>query len=285
MDAKQLLQLIEAFSEQSPLNVVTSEQALSPEMTGLRMYEAPLVGFAAADDPGFLALKETNEAIGPHFMLPDFWLPGAKTVLSLFFPFTARVKESNRDGEKPSLEWYQARIEGHRFVAAACEYIKEILAADGFAAIIPSQDSRFASSSPKKAIEGFPETLGQFTCNWSERHVAYVCGLGTFGLSRGLLTAKGVAGRIGSVVTDLSLPATPKTYDEPFAHCTLCGACAANCPAAAIDMEKGIAKAKDNPLCSDFLGTTRLPTGHYGCGKCQVLVPCESGFPQAEAQA
>ena len=42
---------------------------------------------------------------------------------------------------------------------------------------------------------------------WSERHVAYAAGLGTFGLSRGLITARGIAMRCGSVVTDL--PATP----------------------------------------------------------------------------
>ena len=47
---------------------------------------------------------------------------------------------------------------------------------------------------------------------WSERHVAYVCGLGTFGLSKGIITRRGMAGRFCSLVTELELDADIRPY-------------------------------------------------------------------------
>jgi hypothetical protein len=47
------------------------------------------------------------------------------------------------------------------------------------------------------------------TSNWSERHSAYIAGLGTFCLSYSLISEKGCAGRYGTVVTDLDLEPSP----------------------------------------------------------------------------
>lgn len=102
-----------------------------------------------------------------------------------------------------------------------------ILFLNNYSAVYPAADSRFGM-------------LTQFASNWSERHVAYICGLGTFGLSKGLITKKGIAGRFGSVVTSAVLPVTQREYSNPFEYCTMCGKCAINCPAHAIDTEKGI---------------------------------------------
>ena len=87
--------------------------------------------------------------------------------------------------------------------------------------------------------------LEPYASNWSERHVAYVCGLGTFGLSKGLITERGMAGRFGSIVTDAELAPTPRKYSDPFEYCTKCGACQFRCPAKAIDKSRGPALAKD----------------------------------------
>ena len=46
--------------------------------------------------------------------------------------------------------------------------------------------------------------------NWSERHVAHIAGLGTFSLSRSLITSAGAAGRIGSLVLEAALPRTAR---------------------------------------------------------------------------
>jgi epoxyqueuosine reductase len=89
--------------------------------------------------------------------------------------------------------------------------------------------------------------------NWSERHVAFVAGLGTFGLHRALITAKGTTVRIGSVITTLVLSPTPRPYtryDEycPFLTRGTCGACMKRCPPAAIT-ERG----KNNNACGDYI--------------------------------
>ena len=47
-----------------------------------------------------------------------------------------------------------------------------------------------------------------FASNWSERHAAYASGMGTFGLSDGLITPKGKAMRCGSVIANIQIPAT-----------------------------------------------------------------------------
>jgi epoxyqueuosine reductase QueG len=54
---------------------------------------------------------------------------------------------------------------------------------------------------------------------WSERHAAYVAGLGTFGIHGALITEKDCSGRIGSVVTDLEIAPTPRPYTRVYEYC------------------------------------------------------------------
>ena len=122
-----------------------------------------------------------------------------------------------------------------------------------------------------------PTSRSSFTSNWSERHVAYVCGLGTFSLSKGLITERGVSGRFGSVVTDAPLPVTKRRYTGLYDYCLMCGACVRNCPAQAISLEHG----KSHHLCCSYFDTLREKYApRFGCGKCQVNVPCERRIPQ-----
>ena len=93
-----------------------------------------------------------------------------------------------------------------------------------------------------------------FTSNWSERHVAYACGLGAFGLSDGLITPKGKAIRLGSVVTNLPLRASKKGFIHiitPTVFITsygTCKVCAKRCPAGAIT-----AKGHDKDKCGEYV--------------------------------
>lgn len=255
------------FVQESPLNYVAREIALSPEISGMRIYDPPLLGMASADDPYFQELKK-SEAIGKHFMAPIQWLSEAKSVISFFLPYTKMVKESNaRDFTWPSLEWFHARIEGQEFVDALAMHLLQLLKDEGYDGVVPSVDPRF------KMGAGL---LNKFTSNWSERHVAFACGLGTFGLSRGMITKAGIAGRFGSLITDLELTPDIKEYNSLYEYCSMCGACIKNCPADAISLDKG----KKHLPCFMFLNkTAKQYERYYGCGKCQVKVPCESGIP------
>ena len=116
---------------------------------------------------------------------------------------------------------------------------------------ISTWDPRFWKSETPKGIE-LPDY--GFTSNWSERHIAFVCGLGTFGLSRGLITKAGIAGRFASLVTDLEFEPVLREYDGLYDYCTNCGACIRRCPVNAISFEKG----KAHEPCASFLDYTCL---------------------------
>ena len=91
--------------------------------------------------------------------------------------------------------------------------------------------------------------------------------------------------RCGTVVTDLPLPVTPRTYANHYANCLYmadgtCGVCMARCPAGAIT-----AAGHDKERCSaymdrEFAGLReRLDITISGCGLCQTNVPCEDCIP------
>jgi epoxyqueuosine reductase QueG len=261
--------LKEQISEQALAAAVSEAEALRPELAGMRIFDAPIFAAAAAADPLFARLKDAD-SVGAHHLLPADWTPDARFVLSVFFPFSERVRAGNitaAEGRTPTAEWLHGRIEGQKHIAFISAAAAECLRRAGFSAVVPSADKRFRSF--------------DFTSNWSERHVAFVCGLGTFGLSRGLITEKGVAGRFTSLVTSMELFPTRRGYTELYEHCIFCGLCARRCPADAISIETGKAHAP----CSALLDETRtLFSPRYGCGKCQVRVPCESGVPAKKAE-
>ena len=118
---------------------------------------------------------------------------------------------------------------------------------------------------------------------WSERHVAFIAGIGTFGLQAGFLTAKGTAGRLGSVVTDLDLVPTKRPYAEVHEYCPWfadgsCGVCIGRCPVKAIS-ENG----KDHAICrtngAGNIGPAYKEWGYHSCGHCSIHLPCTSRIP------
>lgn len=271
MNRDELIRSAESFAVNSEFNYVSTEEAISDDVAGMRIYDAPVFAFGSADDKLFEGLKEPS-AIGGHFMLPKEWLPGARTVVSFFLPFSEAVKKGNgRDMEWPSSEWLHGRIEGQAMLNMLCGHLSSLLADAGYRSIVPSMDERFWSNTCSE------KRKEKFTSNWSERHVAFVCGLGTFGLSKGLITEKGIAGRFGSIVTELKIEPSVRDYEGIYEYCSMCGKCAKNCPAGAISLEKG----KNHKPCSEFLDiTSEKFKPRYGCGKCQVRVPCESEIPR-----
>lgn len=256
------------------INFVTAENAAHTDLIGMKFYEQPLFGIADANDPMFEALRR-DVIKNDGYLLPGDIVPGARSVISWFLPFSEDVRRDNsRSLTEFSDAWRQARVEGQETVFALGSAIVDALAAEGYSAVQPSQSAFF-------------KMLAPFCSNWSERHTAYIAGLGTFGLSKGLITKLGMAGRIGSVVTDAPMNKTCRGYTSPFEWCSMCGACAKRCPALAIDPSRGVANGKDHTVCQPYLGTSGVlqPCGkgekqRYGCGKCQTGVPCEHMIPE-----
>lgn len=267
------------FVENSPDNIISGEIAISPGLTGTKIFQQPLLCYGSAADPLFKRLKEKG-VIGDHLMLPWEWLPGAETVISFFLPFTEEVRKSNRtDMSWPSEEWLHGYKEGQVFINNLGNVIKDKLIEAGYKSVVPSVDNRYLAKTgdhDKSAYKKYGAEVPAFSSNWSERHAAYICGMGTFGLSKGLITEKGIAGRFGSVITGLYIEPDERHYSGLYDYCTMCGACVRNCPAGAISPEKG----KEHLSCSQFVNRVlEKHSPRYGCGKCQVGVPCESRIP------
>jgi epoxyqueuosine reductase QueG len=229
---------------------------------GMRIYDAPLMGVAVADDPLFARFQE-EEVVGSHHRRPGDWLPGARAVVAYFLPFAEEVRRSNRRPGLPSEEWVSARIDGELFNNVVRASLVRLLEERGGRAVAPALAPDYAVRNRR--------------ANWSERHAAHAAGLGQFGLSKSLITARGCAGRYGSVITDLELTPTTRAAGPFFAGCDRCRACIGRCPAGAIS-----AQGKDTAKCAAHIDSTIRPrfAPRYGCAKCQNGVPCEYRRPE-----
>lgn len=248
--------LLGEFINTNPLNRVE-------ELDNLTIFDEPVVGIASAEDSLFNELKGES-VIGNHHLLPTEWLPEAASVISYFLPFSSKIRKSNRlDDKLPSTEWLYGRIEGEKFSNAVRSFLIDKFTKEGALAMTPCFDTRYK--------------VNGYSSNWSERHVAFIAGLGTFNLSKAIITEKGCAGRFGSVIVDLKLQPVERPYHDIYEYCNNCGACINRCPVQAIT-EKG----KDHVPCDKFLNgvTAKLFAPRYGCGKCQTAVPCEAGIPK-----
>jgi epoxyqueuosine reductase len=130
------------------------------------------------------------------------------------------------------------------------------------------------------------DTGDEFLSSWSERHIAYTCGIGTFGLHHALITEKGCQVRLSSLVTSASLDMPPKTLPGMYDHCLYymygtCQQCIKKCPVLAIAAEKKnmvqcyIKEDTINKAYNSEQYGIHIPT----CGLCMMGVPCSMGIP------
>ena len=267
--------LTELFGELSG-NTLTKENRIDRRFIGTVMFDEPIVGFGSADDPLFDEYKKPG-IIGPWHMSPNEWLEGAGTVISLFFPISEEVRRSNY-GEKHvgSKQWAYARIDGQAYIGSYMAALKSWLEAQGVRCCVPALDERFAAVKGGKGMSGEGIDESSYSSRWSERHAAYVCGLGTFALSKSLITRRGVAGRFASIICDLPLKPDARPYTGIYDYCITCNACVKRCPVNAIDPVTG----KDHKIChGNVIKSGIIHYPRYGCGLCQTKVPCEKGIP------
>jgi epoxyqueuosine reductase QueG len=265
-----MLDFIARMQEQDGQNLIGAEVAKKTIYVGKKIFDDVICGVVDADDAYIKTLKNNAEA-NIDMMQPREWLAGAKSVVSFFMPFARWIAEENIGGDWPSEGWLHGRVDGQKFSDKAFAALADQLRVEGHEAVVPSLDPRLKVY---MKYAGHSESL--YTTNWSERHVAFAAGLGTFGLSRGIITKKGMAGRFMSVITTLALQPTPRPYTDLLEYCVKCGACVRYCPPRAISIER----LKDHKLCDEFLvGVRKKEEPYYGCGKCQCGVPCAYGIP------
>lgn len=251
-----------------------------------KMWEEPFFGVAKGDDPYFDFLKDH---IGAFHNLPEeaFRLrypepinPADLRVVSVCFPQTQETKDSQaKETDCPSREWIVTRGEWEPLVREFAEKVTARLEEIGVRCVSSELVPGFVSK----------ETGRQgISSSWSQRHVAFIAGLGTFGLSDGLITQKGKAVRFTSFVLEGPLRETPRLYTGHHDWCLYfkdgsCGLCMERCPVNAIS-EVG----HDKNVCADYedvFSTKYWPSDIdkadyiFGCGLCQVGIPCESRRP------
>lgn len=238
-------------------------------------FDQPLTGFSSASDQIFTDYKQI---IGPFHLLPTELLPEAQSVISWVLPISRPIRESNRkETELPSREWAFARFHGEAVNAALRRHLVAWLEEMGHKAVAPQYSPLW---------QEFGETPVGIASAWSERHAAYAACLGTFSLSDGFISARGIAHRCGSVITDLPLASTPRTASGHHDNCLYyrngsCGACIDRCPVGAITTA-GHGKLRCREL---VYGTApqslsaRYGIPQTGCGLCQTKVPCEDVIP------
>ncbi len=200
------------------------------------------------------------------------------TVISWILPQTNATKRDHRKETHFSSErWARSRIFGEEFNDKLRQHMVDCFSEKGIEAVAPMLSPLWETKKSSKYANA---------STWSERHAAYAAGLGTFGLSDGLITPLGKAMRTGSVVVNLYIEPTERLYDNHNAYCLFfmkgtCTKCIERCPIGAIT-EEGHNKA----ICSKYLGVMRQYVQRhfhfkgYGCGFCQTDVPCESGIPK-----
>ena len=244
----------------------------------------PLVGYATGADPMF---EELKEAVGPgHWTPAEAFATGTGqqvppeelTVISWVLAQTPATKADNRKEDRfPAERWARNRIFGQQGNDELHRLLCRAISDAGMEAVAPSLLPQWREK---------PDPDRFMVTSWSERHVAHVAGLGTFGLCDGLITPRGKAIRLGSIVAHAVLPPTPRPYQSHTEYCLfysrgICGACVKRCPVDSVSTT-----GRDKLRCAKHLnpGTREFVEREYGfagygCGLCQTGVPCESRIP------
>ncbi|MHC1742134.1 MAG: epoxyqueuosine reductase [Syntrophobacteraceae bacterium] len=236
------------------------------ETKGPGYWREPLVAVADANDPLFASLREVVDA---SHALPGDLLPDARSVVVFFLPFQEWLGHENAvAGEMAARSWAQAYVATNLLIKA--------INLDLEAAV----EARGGKAAPTPATHNFDEQ--RLVSGWSHKHLAYIAGLGSFGSHHWLITPSGCCGRLGSLVTTLELPITPRLERELCLVKTgkKCHACVAHCGFGALqparfDRHLCYARCLKNDAYHEDLPLVDV------CGKCGCDVPCSYSIPLA----
>ncbi len=268
----------------------------------IHIFDKPHVGVVDGRDQIFRIFREV---VSPDHLMPQEILeryspagadPSNVSVVSWALPFSPGVRRSNLGVDWPSPLYSVARNNGGAVISAMCRRLTELLRGIGFAAVAPVLTEEY---------DAFRSAEHAFSSTWSERHVAYAAGLGSFGLHGSLITPVGSYVRFGSIVVNLPPGTVTPRMDDYRAPCLAtggetCGLCRDRCPVGAIS-DKGMDKEKcymrrneirerhmvsyadkyhmlPSPIVK---GGTRKGGYSLGCALCLCGVPCEETDPSS----
>jgi len=235
------------------------------------MWKAPLMAPVPAVHPQMAMFKQF--VCADHFLPADL-LEDVKSIIAIFIPFDDRIAESNIEGGKASEEWAKAYVYTNELLdyisAEAGNYLNE----KGFSTFLIKATHNFFNE----------ETLSS---RWSHRHIAWMAGLGTFGINNMLITKNGCCGRFSSLLTSadcnaLDLPilsiqssdACLKKIDGS------CGVCQTKCPIQAYGKKGSFNRFKCYDMCKENATHYKNIGLADVCGKCLTGLPCSAKNPR-----
>ncbi|MEI7430482.1 MAG: hypothetical protein WCL27_08490 [Betaproteobacteria bacterium] len=228
----------------------------------------PIIRFADAANPMFTELKTL---VHPGHFTPYDLMPDAKTVIAYFVPAHEDIAIGNQVETWATKEWSLQK-----------GYTKTLM--DEITARVQKRLAAINVNCSGNSESEIPFDTTKFTHPWSLKAVAYIAGVGRFGLNQLIITEKGCAGRLGSFVINAAADYN-KTIEEEYCLYRIdgsCHACVDRCPADAydpnrwggLDKQKCKAKSKEQKeIYKDVPGATEA------CAKCQAP-QCFMQIPQ-----
>ena len=230
-----------------------------------KFWKEPIIEIISAKNE---KLKILRKAVSIEHFLPCDILSDAKSIISFFIPFQENIVRSNIGGTMASKEWVLAFIKTNDLIKTINDEIELLMLQNrykiGKITATQNLDSKHLIS------------------NWSHRHIAYIAGIGTFGMNNMLITKNGCCGRFGSIIInyEFSEYKQNKIINEKCLKKIngTCGKCQKNCIVDAYE-NNNFNRNKCYKQC--------LKNGEYHnsmenatvCGKCLVNLPCSMKEP------
>lgn len=251
MRAEDLGRIVEAFVSSYPARAKVRN-----------WWRKPLLATAQVDDRFQILPRIASD----EHLLPRDLLPSAKTLIVFFIPFVQALIDENSPGKFPCRNWRVAYEATNALIGLVAEEIREQLAMQSY------------SSALTPATHNFDEV--KLVSRWSHKHLAYLSGLGRFGVNAQLITPSGCAGRLGSLVTEAELGNNPLVQSRELCLHKAdkeCLKCLKRCPVGAlreegIDRQRCWTRLRLNLNNTDALAGLQETT--HVCGKCVVDLPC-----------
>jgi epoxyqueuosine reductase QueG len=224
----------------------------------------PLVAFASAKDSLFPKLKDIVDI---KHLLPSDLLMDAETVISYFIPIDEKIVRGNRKGENSSREWALSYLKLNKLIVELNKALSHMLKEKGFKSVATPPTHNFDEQ--------------KLVSLWSQKSVAFIAGLGKFGIHHMIITEKGCCGRLGSIVTNAILEPTKRKEEEfcLFKIDQSCGICVKNCFSGSLEKANS-SKQECYKICLENAKLYAALGRADVCGKCISCVPCSFRIPR-----
>jgi epoxyqueuosine reductase QueG len=230
-----------------------------------KIWKVPIIEIISAKNEKLKKLKEMASA--EHLMPCDI-LSDAKSIISFFIPFQEYISKSNIKGIMASEEWAITYIKTNDLIEKINDNIELLMAKNGY------------KTGKIPATHNFDDK--KLISNWSHRHIAYIAGIGTFGINNMLITKNGCCGRFGSILINYEFKEY-KQISEIKDKCLnklngSCGLCQRKCTANAYETNN-FNRHKCYEQCLKNVEYHKNIEYADVCGKCLVGLPCSIKEP------